>query len=193
MLTNRAAIYARYSTEHQREPSIDDQVRLWRARAEREGLEVVEVFSDQAISGATSHRAGWQALISAVREGRLDVVITESLDRLSRDQEHIAGFFKTLNFAGVRILTVSEGEISELHIGLKGTMNALFLKDLAIKTHRGVEGRVRARHSGGGLCFGYKVVRRLDAAGTPVTGERRVEPAEAALVQRIFADLNGRS
>jgi site-specific DNA recombinase len=46
---------------------------------------------------------------------------------------------------------LAEGDISELHIGLKGTMSALFLKDLAQKTHRGLEGRVRAGHGGGGL------------------------------------------
>ena len=51
------------------------------------------------------------------------------LDRLSRDQEDVAGLYKRLSFAGVKIITLSEGEVSHLHIGLKGTMNALFLKD----------------------------------------------------------------
>jgi hypothetical protein len=46
------------------------------------------------------------------------VVQAESLDRLSRDQEHIAGFFKQASFAGVRIFTLAEGEVSELHVGL---------------------------------------------------------------------------
>ena len=48
-------------------------------------------------------------------------------------------------------VTLAEGEINELHVGLKGTMNALFLKDLAQKTRRGLEGRVRQGKSGGGL------------------------------------------
>ena len=59
---------------------------------------------------------------------------------ISRDQEHIAAFYKQTRFAGVRVVTVAEGEITELHIGLKGTMSALFLKDLAQKTHRGLRG-----------------------------------------------------
>jgi hypothetical protein len=54
----------------------------------------------------------------------------------------VATLFKHLRFAGVQIVTLAEGEISELHVGLKGTMNALFLKDLAAKTHRGLRGRV---------------------------------------------------
>ena len=55
------------------------------------------------------------------------MVFAEALDRLSRDQEDVAGIFKRLSFAGVKIVTLSEGEISPLRIGLKGTMNALFL------------------------------------------------------------------
>ncbi len=68
------------------------------------------------------------------------MVFAEALDRLSRDQEGVAGIFKRLSFAGVKIATLSEGEINPLHVGLKGTMNALFLKDLADKTRRGLQG-----------------------------------------------------
>ncbi len=71
-----------------------------------------------------------------------DVVLAEALDRISRDQADVATLFKHLRFAGVSIITLAEGEISELHVGLKGTMNALLLKDLALKTHRGLRGRV---------------------------------------------------
>ncbi len=49
----------------------------------------------------------------------------------------MATLVKYLCFAGVQIVTLAEGEISELHVGLKGTMNALFPKDLAAKIHRG--------------------------------------------------------
>lgn len=61
----------------------------------------------------------------------------------------------------MRIVTLAEGEISELHVGLKGTMNQLFLKDLAAKTRRGLRGRVEAGLSGGGNSYGYDVVRGL--------------------------------
>ena len=110
------------------------------------------------------------------------------MDRLSRDQEDIAGLFKRMQFAGVRIVTLSEGDVSQLHVGLKGTMNALFLKDLADKTRRGQRGRVEKGKAGGGLCFGYNVVRGLAPDGEPVTGERSINPAEAEVVRRIFRD-----
>ena len=119
-----------------------------------------EVYSDHAISGATTLRPGYQKMLEDARAGRFEVLVAEALDRLSRDQENIAGLFKQLSFAGVRLITLSEGEVGELHVGLKGTMNALFLKDLAQKTRRGLEGRIRQGKSGGGLCFGYDVVRK---------------------------------
>ena len=80
----------------------------------------------------------------------MDIVLAEAMDRLSRDQEDIAGLFKRMQFAGVRIVTLSEGDVSQLHVGLKGTMNALFLKDLADKTRRGQRGRVEKGKAGGG-------------------------------------------
>jgi hypothetical protein len=61
------------------------------------------------------------------------------------------------------------------------TMNALFLKDLAEKTHRGLRGRVEAGKAGGGLCYGYRVVRTMTGV-TVTTGEREIEPAEATIV-----------
>jgi len=113
----------------------------------------------------------------------------EALDRLSRDQADVAALYKRLSFSGVRIVTLAEGEISELHVGLKGTMNQLFLKDLAAKTRRGLRGRVEAGLSGGGNSYGYDVVRGLAQDGTPVTGERRINPEEAKIIRRIFSEF----
>ena len=185
----KAAIYARYSSDLQRDASIEDQVRVCTALAERLGTQVVEVYSDYGVSGSTQLRPGLQQLLAAMREDRFDFVLAEALDRLSRDQEHVAGLFKQMSFAGVKMLTHSEGEISELHVGLKGTMNALFLKDLALKTHRGMEGRVRQGKAAGGKSYGYLIVRTLDAHGEPIRGNRAIDTAEAAIVRRIFTEF----
>ena len=185
----RAVIYARYSTDMQREASIEDQVRVCTALATRMGATVAEVFTDYGVSGSTQLRPGFQNLLAAISSGSADLIIAEALDRISRDQEHIAAFFKQVRFGNVTLVTVSEGEISELHVGLKGTMNALFLKDLGLKTHRGIEGRVRQGRSGGGKAYGYNVVRELDARGDPIRGGRVINPDEAAIVTRIFSDF----
>ena len=185
----RIAIYARFSSDLQRDASIEDQVRVCRAAADRLDGTVVEVFSDFAISGSTNKRPGYQELLAAIHDRRVDIVIAEALDRFSRDQEHIAGFYKQTVFSGVNLITVADGEISELHVGLKGTMNALHLKDLGQKTHRGMEGRVREGKAASGKSYGYDVVRELDPRGEPIRGGRAINPAEAAVVQRIFTDF----
>ena len=66
-------------------------------------------------------------------------------------------------------------------------MNALFLKDLADKTRRGLRGRVEAGKSGGGNAYGYDVVRSYDPNGEPVRGGRTINAAEAAVVREIFS------
>jgi DNA invertase Pin-like site-specific DNA recombinase len=103
----RAVIYARYSTDLQSATSIDDQVRLCRERLERDGHELVQVYNDRAISGATLMRPGIQLLMQDAARGAFDIVYAEALDRISRDQEDAAGFFKRIRFAGVSIITLA--------------------------------------------------------------------------------------
>ena len=190
----RAVIYARYSSDNQRDASIEDQIRQCKAHVERQGWRLTNCYTDHALSGASPLRPGYQKLLEDARAGLFEIVVSEALDRLSRDQEHVASLFKQLSFAEVRLITLAEGEVGELHVGLKGTMNALFLKDLALKTHRGLEGRVRAGRSGGGLCYGYDVVRETDPSGNPVRGKRTVNEEEAQIVRSIFRDFtNGLS
>jgi site-specific DNA recombinase len=185
----RVAIYARYSSDNQRDASIEDQFRICRDQAKREGWQVVGCYKDAAISGSSMIlRPSIQMLLQDAQAGQFDMVLAEALDRISRDQADVATFYKHLEFARVPIVTLAEGEISELHVGLKGTMNALFLKDLAAKTHRGLRGRVENGKSGGGLCFGYKVVKRMDERGEPIRGDREIDEAEAYIVRRICRD-----
>jgi len=179
--TVRAGAYARYSSDSQSEASIDDQVRICRAEIERHGWDLIQVYADAGISGVSTFRPGYQKLLKDATTGALDVVVAESLDRLSRDLADVATLFKHLSYLGVRLWTVAEGQITELHVGLKGTMNALYLKDLALKTHRGLEGRVRSGMSGGGICYGYDMVPGQ-------TGARKINEAEAGIVVRIFEE-----
>ena len=191
----RVAIYARYSNELQKATSIEDQLRICLERAAKEGWRVVETYTDFALTGSNlSARTGMKNLMRDGAAGMFDIAYAESLDRFSRDQEDIAGMYKRLQFSGVKIITQSEGEITPLHVGLKGTMNALFLKDLADKVRRGQRGRVEQGKAGGGNAFGYDVIKRFDASGEPVRGERAINGEEARIVRRIFDEfIAGRS
>ncbi|WEJ12922.1 recombinase family protein [Sinorhizobium prairiense] len=68
-------------------------------------------------------------------------------------------------------------------------MNALFLKDLAMKTHSDLRGRVEKGKAGGGLCYGYKVMKKVDANGEPIRGDREVVAEEADTIRRIFREF----
>lgn len=184
----RVAIYARYSTDLQSEASIEDQIRVCTEHAEREGWQVVNSYTDHATSGASMMRPGIQMLMQDGASGRFDVVLSEALDRLSRDQEDIAAIFKRMQFAEVSMVTLSEGEITPLHIGLRGTMNAMVLKDTADKVRRGMRGRVENGKSAGSLPYGYRVKKHFDTNGEPIRGDREICGDQAAVVRRIYED-----
>jgi site-specific DNA recombinase len=158
------------------------------ALCEREGLTIAGLYEDRAISGAsTMNRMGWQRLMRDARSRKFSVVVAEALDRISRDQEDLAGIHKRLSFAGIKIITVQDGVAGEIHIGVKGLLGALYLKDLPQKTHRGQAGVVRDGRYNGGRSYGYRPV-----LGRP--GVLEIDEAEAAVVRRICRDyLDGRS
>ena len=143
----RVAIYARYSSENQRDASIADQVRICREFVQRQEWTITHEFADHAASGSNVMRPGFQDMMALALRNGVAVVLAESLDRFSRDQEDTAALFKRLTFAGVRIVTLAEGDITFLHIGLKGTMNAMFLKELADKTRCGARAPSTATRS----------------------------------------------
>jgi DNA invertase Pin-like site-specific DNA recombinase len=95
----RAAIYARYSTDQQRDASIEDQARVCLRRIDQEGWQFAATYTDAASSGASPLRPGYQKLLADARKRVFDIVVAEALDRLSRDQEDVAALFKLLSFA----------------------------------------------------------------------------------------------
>ncbi|RCK18740.1 hypothetical protein TH8_21670, partial [Thalassospira profundimaris] len=184
----RTAIYARYSSELQDERSIDDQVALCRdAMARRFGGVEAGIYADYAISGAhMANRPQINQLVTDAKAGKFDAVLAEDLDRLSRDQEHIAAIHKQLTYHKVKIFTVADGEINEMHVGLKGTMSAMFLKNLALKVKRGTTARAKAGSNPGGRCYGYDTVHEIGPDGRAIRGQRKINEDHATVIRRIF-------
>ena len=185
----RVALYARYSTDMQNPMSIDDQFRQAEIYAKQQGWVIVERFSDSAVSGTLSHaRADFLRLMEALasRTRAFDIVLTESLDRISRDPEHLARFNKFAGAARVEIHTVGRGKADTVAVGLAALMSSLFLEDLSLKVRRGVEGKVLNGLSGGGRIYGYRP--GTDDRGAPVKGALAIDPFEAAIVRGIFRD-----
>lgn len=184
---SRTATYARYSSPQQKPTSIDDQLRdCLRYVAARSGKVHAE-YSDARQSGGTSiyFRTGIQSLLNDCRVGHYSAVCVESLDRITRDQRDIADFYQQLDYFGVMLVTLEEGVITPLHVGLKGTMNAIFLQSLSEKTRRGQRGTVQRGRMIARAPFGYRNANRIEGSRVE-RGIREIDPDQAAIVRRIF-------
>jgi site-specific DNA recombinase len=179
-------IYARYSSDLQKDRSIDDQVTHCRALAERNGYKIADVFVDRAKSAASMfERDGLLALMTAAKKRDFSAVITESLSRLSRDQEDTAAIYKRLKFNKITIIDTG-GEVSDVHIGVGGIVNSMFLKNLSVSVKRAKAGSIREGLVPGRIAYGYR--------GTGKPNEREIDPAKAKIVRRIFEEYaNGKS
>lgn len=185
-MTTRVAIYARHSTDKQT-TSTKDQIARCKEFCRQAGYEVTLTFCDEAISGASVvNRPGVSEMIDAALCGYFDRIVSEDLSRISRDQGDMAHFFRKFRFMDISIETVAEGEINELHIGLKGTMNALYIKDLADKTRRGQIASVLKGSIPGGKTYGYNLIKRYDEHGEPIRGLREINPEQADTIRWIF-------
>ena len=186
----RAVIYARYSNEElQRDESIEDQFRVCADRIEKEGWTLTNRYADHGISGSSLLlRPGVQQLVQDALANKFDVVVLEDLDRLSRDQEDTAGVYKRMQFSEVKMFTLFDGFITDLHVGLKSTMNAIQLKQIGQKVRRGQRGRVEAGKIPGGNCYGYKVVHKLDGEGELLRGDRQIDKEQAQVIIRIMEE-----
>ena len=197
----RCAIYARFSSDKQSPASITDQVRKCREYAQARGWEILDdhIYTDEAISGATAERAGLQRMLAAANAKSFEIVLIDDTSRLSRKLSDSINLSDRLMFAGVRIVFVSQGidsenEQADILLAKHGIVDSLYIRELAKKTYRGVEGKVLNRLHQGGRCFGYKSVpiedpKRRDQYGrSMIAGARlRVDEVQAKAVRKIFS------
>ena len=180
----RAVIYARYSSDLQREASIEDQLEVCRRYAHSQGWRVIETYTDAAISGASNARPGFQKLLADASKGKFDIVICEAIDRLGRRLADTADLQDQLAFYKIKLFTPSIGEITTIHVAVMGMMAQVALKDLGEKTRRGQIGRILKGRVPSGIAYGYRVIGGADDEG----GLREIIPEQAAIVRRIFAE-----
>ena len=108
----KVAFYGRYSSDHQRDASIEDQHRVVQRWAETHQHELVAEFSDAAVSGANIRLLNGlqEALRSAfTAPAPFDAIAVDQLSRLSRDVGDTDGIIKRLRFAGIRVIAVADG------------------------------------------------------------------------------------
>src|SRR5437879_1790948 len=161
----RAVIYTRYSSEGQREASLEDQERACRQEADRLGYAIIKVYADKALSGQLNEdqRLGFAALQDAAKRHEFDVILVDDASRLSRNAGDALRIQERLRFQGIGLICKSDGintlanpRNSDLVFGIKSIITAEFLLDLRAKPHRGLEGRARAGLSPDGSPFGHR-------------------------------------
>ncbi len=195
----KAALYARFSSENQKDSSIQDQFRNCETRAVREGWEIVARYADRAISGTTADRPQYQQMLKDAQAKCFDILLVDDFSRLSRDQVETEQVRRRLVHWGIRVIGQSDG-IDSSHKGhkllssMKGMMNEVFLDDLRDKTRRGMVGQALKGYHCGGRSFGYRLVPEYDSTkrdpyGQPARIGTRLEIDEdqAQWVRWIFS------
>ena len=194
----RVALYARYSSEHQKESSITDQFRNCEQRATREGWTITARYADRAISGATAERPEYQQMLTDAKAKRFDILLVNDFSRLSRDMDETEQARKRLVYWGVRLIGVMDGidtsqKGHKLHSRVKGMLNEEYIEKLKDDIKRGMVGQAEECYWQGGRVYGYRLVpeydpSKKDAYGHPAKiGTRlEVEPEQAKIVREIF-------
>lgn len=178
-----AALYARYSTDKQSEASIVDQLRVCERLAERHGFTISARFSDAAISGGTSQRPAYQAMLEAARRGELGVIVAEDTSRLWRNLAEQAPRLAELADLGVHVVTYdldTRVESAGMLGAVLGASSEAYRREIGRRTRRGLEGRARAQRPTGGRAYGY-----VSAADSP-TDDRAIDERQAETVRWIF-------
>ena len=187
---NRCAAYGRVSSDRQNPLSPADQVRKCREFAESFSLIIIEdhIYLD-GDSGVGSDRPAFQKLLNAaLSPGRpFDTILVDDTSRLSRSQSESMTIIEKLKFAGVRVIFISQGidtdsEQSDVQMTVHGLVDSLYVKELAKKTHRGLEScALRGLHTGG-RCYGYCAV----AVGEGESKRLVINETEGVVVKEIF-------
>ncbi|HKO88319.1 MAG TPA: recombinase family protein [Burkholderiales bacterium] len=183
----RAATYARYSSSRQRDTSIDDQERMTGRAIEHHGFALATRYADRAESGADCGRTDYQRMLDDAKARKWDVLVVDDLSRLARDEVEGPLTLRRLKFWGVRVISVGDGydnasKGSRSQAGFRGLMNAIYLEDLAEKTHRGLEGQVLRGGIASAAPYGYRIV-----AGDKVQ-LLQIDEAQAKWVRWIFEE-----
>lgn len=176
-----AVIYARYSSHNQREVSIDQQVKEVTQYADREGLQIVGLYADKAITGTSDKRPEFQRMIADAAKGAFDYVIVYTLDRFARDRYDSAVYKRELKTHGVKVLSamenISDDPSGVLMESLLEGLAEYYSKELSRKIRRGNLDNAERCLANGSLPLGY--VRGED-------GRYALCEAEAAIVKEIF-------
>ena len=194
-------IYARYSSDNQREESIEGHLRECKVFAEKNGIDIVGTYIDRALSAKTDNRPDFQKMIKDSAKKQFDCVIVWKLDRFARNRYDSAHYKSILKKNGVRVLSATEA-ISQgaegiiLESVLEG-MAEYYSAELAEKVIRGqTENALSCRFNGGTVPIGFKINKdrkfEIDTETAPYVLDAFKKYEEGITMQEIADDLNAK-
>ncbi len=179
----RAIAYARFSSDLQREESIDAQLRAIRQYCDANGFVLLAIYADKAISGTSDNRPEFQKAISAATKGGVDAVIVHKLDRFARNRYDSAFYKNILKKNNVKLISVLENlqdtpESVILESVIEG-MNEYYSLNLRREVRKGLqENALACKVTGGPPALGYEVDKS--------TQKYVINEYEAEAVRMIF-------
>jgi len=183
----RGVIYARYSSDNQREESIEGQIRENKVYAERNDIEIVNTYIDRAYSAKTTKRPAFQQMVKDSEKGLFDVIIVWKLDRFSRNRRDSVVYKALLEERGVQVLsateTLSKGKDRILTEAILEAWAEFSNIDLGEKVTRGMtDNALKCEFNGGTIPYGYCI----DAQK-----HYQINPVQAPLVLELFRRYAG--
>ena len=177
-----AVIYARYSSDNQREESIEGQIRECKAYAESHGITILSSYIDRALSAKTDNRPDFQRMIKDSGKKMFDIVLVWKLDRFARNRYDSAHYKAILRKNGVKVISATEA-IAEDSTGilleslLEGYAE-FYSVELAEKVKRGQdENALKCKSNGGSIPYGYYINSNH---------QFEINPTESVIVKEIF-------
>ncbi|MCC8099061.1 MAG: recombinase family protein [Clostridiales bacterium] len=178
----KAVIYARYSSDNQREESIEGQIRECTAYCEKNDIIILQTYIDRALSAKTDNRPDFQRMIKDSAKGLFDVIIVWKLDRFARNRYDSAHYKAQLRKNGVKVLSatenISEGPEGIILESLLEGMAEYYSAELSEKVIRGhTENALKCMYNGGTPTFGYMINEQK---------HYQIDPHAAPIVLEIF-------
>lgn len=201
MNPTKAVIYARYSSDNQREESIEGQIRECTEYAVRNDMTILTSYIDRALSARTADRPEFQRMIHDSEKGLFDVVLVWKLDRFSRDRYDSAHYKRILKKNGVRVISarenISEGPEGIILESMLEGYAEYYSAELSEKIQRGQkENALKCRSNGGNIPLGYVVgsegVLETDSATAPLVREIFTRYENGETLKAIADSLNKR-
>ena len=197
-----AVIYARYSSDSQREASIEGQLRDCKDYAEKNGITVVGTYIDRAYSAKTDDRPDFQRMIKDSGKKIFDVVLVWKLDRFARNRYDAVNYKHQLEKNGVHLVSamepISQGPEGIMVESMLIGMAEYYSAELALKVARGErENALQCKYNGGVVPLGFTIGKEdrlyhIDPETAPIVQEIFTRYADGEPAEKIAASLNER-